>query len=350
MPYFDLPRRAYAKKLYMVSALSHFGGLELPLPPRPPDWTAAQEQKLLARMRELVRSQPGCGLAPAARSPNPEGLGNAERLAGLEQGMRELVRSQPGCGLAPAARSPNPEGLGSVERMRELVRSQPGCGLGLAARSPGREGLGSEERLARLGPGLPPVTSDPIPQRSTERLAEDAGPVPPTHAAPCLENAEAKAALQDQAGLRMSSVLLTAGSDAEMSGRDATAMAGHPGGDPDGAEGSAARARAGAVPVRSAARAGKQAGRRGSRQGGGRFALVAAAAAESVRRRQRGESAGAGGEGAAAAAPKEATEDAMRRRKHGEEADADFGSIPEAAAAVEGVPGRHHAETGGSGG
>ena len=311
VPYFDLPRRAYARKLYMQAALAHFGRLELPLPPRPPDWTAAQEQKLLARMRELVRSQPGCGLAPAARSPNPEGLGKVERV-------RELVRSQPGCGLAPAARN--------------------------------LEGLGSAERLARLGPGLPPGASDPVPQRGTEALAVDVKPALPAHAAPCPGDAVAKAALQDHGGLCMSSVPPTAGSDAEVSGRDAAATAGHPGGVPGSAEGSAARARAGAVPARAAARAGKQAGRRGSRQGGGRFALVAAAAAESVRRRQRGQSAGAGGERAAAAAPAEAAEDAVRTWQHGEKAAAGGGSSPEAEAAVVGMPSRHHAETGGAGG
>ena len=261
MPYFDLPPRAYARKLYMREALAHFGGLELPRPPRPPDWTGAQEQKLLARMRELVRSQPQCGLAPAACSRAPEGLWGAERLA-------------------------------------------------------------------RLGPGLPPATSDPAPEQTSEGLPTGVGPAH-ARAAPSDGDAEAKAVLQCHGRPRTSGTERYASGDREVAGHGAAASAGHAE-MPDTAEDSAARARAGAVPVRAAARAGKRAGSRGGRQSAGRFAMVAAAAVESVRRRQRGERADAGGGGVAEAALYDVAGDTVLIRRPGEEAGAGGGSIAEA--------------------
>jgi len=206
VPFFNFPHGRQLRLLYMHTALAHFAGLALPLPPRPPAWDAARYAAARLRVRAAVAAQPDCGLGAACAEPAHEGDG-----------------------LGPAASWSAP-----------AAAAQPGCG-----------GSAADAEAVRAGAGPGTATAPAAAANNPAELASAVG--------------EPLAA-----------------------GARHAAVAGAPA---DGAGSPGAAAPAAALQRRAPA-ARQRDGRRGARQGG-RFSLVAVAAAEAVRRRQAEERAAA---------------------------------------------------------
>jgi hypothetical protein len=100
VPFFNFPHGRQLRLLYMHTALAHFAGLALPLPPRPPAWDAARHAAARLRVRAAVAAQPDCGLGAACAEPAHEGA--ALGPAASRSAPAAAAAAQPGCGCSAA--------------------------------------------------------------------------------------------------------------------------------------------------------------------------------------------------------------------------------------------------------